>query len=177
MKMCCFTIFTNHRTMNIIWKKKKGSLPVVQNNMRLYVEQYHLIQELCRVPSDSGAICRGTGVVGVTADVVVTDVGATSQKLKLGDLNRINSCEVMAIQSLACFHINFLLPMIGAAAYLTLRRRLLSENFDIPVLQQRWAIPTPESESEPAPNFTSLEPEPESTFFPILESESESESE
>ena len=46
-------------------------------------------------------------------------------------------------------------------------------------LEQRWVIPTPESESEPAPIFTKLEPdsESESTFFTILESESESESE
>ncbi len=51
--------------------------------------------------------------------------------------------------------------------------------YRVPLIQfQRWAIPTPESESEPepAPNFTTLEPESESesTFFPILESESES---
>ena len=49
--------------------------------------------------------------------------------------------------------------------------------YSIP-MGQRWAIPTPESESEPAPNLTNLEPESESesTFFPQLESESESES-
>ena len=33
----------------------------------------------------------------------------------------------MDIQSFACFHINFLFPMSGAAAYLTLHRRLLSK--------------------------------------------------
>ncbi len=33
----------------------------------------------------------------------------------------------MAIQSFACFHIDFLLPMSSAAAYLTLRRCLLSK--------------------------------------------------
>ncbi len=49
----------------------------------------------------------------------------TNRKLKL--VNRINGCKVMATQSFACFRINFLLPMNGAAAYLTLRRRLLSK--------------------------------------------------
>ncbi len=28
-----FFIFINHCTITIIWKKKKGTLPVVQNNM------------------------------------------------------------------------------------------------------------------------------------------------
>ncbi len=28
-----FAIFINHRTIMIIWKNKKGALPVVQNNM------------------------------------------------------------------------------------------------------------------------------------------------
>ena len=28
-----FVIFTNHCAITIIWKKKKGTLPVVQNNM------------------------------------------------------------------------------------------------------------------------------------------------
>ena len=33
----------------------------------------------------------------------------------------------MAIQSFACFHIHFLLPVSGAAAYLMSRRHLLME--------------------------------------------------
>ncbi len=44
----------------------------------------------------------------------------------------------MAIQSFACFHINFLLPMSGAAAYLTLRRRLLSKILTSLYTAIRW---------------------------------------
>ena len=39
----------------------------------------------------------------------------TCQKLKRQ--NQINCCKVMAIQIFACFHINFLLNMSGAAAH------------------------------------------------------------
>ncbi len=51
---------------------------------------------------------------------------------KIKPVHRINGCEVMAIQSFACFHIRFLLHISGAVAHLLLAQTPTHGNFDIP---------------------------------------------
>ena len=47
--MAVFVIFTNDWAITIIWKKKKGTLPVVQNNMITQDAEIPLAQQTLRV--------------------------------------------------------------------------------------------------------------------------------
>ncbi len=51
-----FVIFVNHWTITIIWIEKKGTLPVVQNNMIIQCAEIHPLHSAQQTLRDSATI-------------------------------------------------------------------------------------------------------------------------